>query len=214
MNNPNIIKLNGNISEHIKAVSSLHKILLPESKVSQLGQFFLKHFYYKKLINKNLIDAYLYKIDDKFVGFIVCTDFPYTFMKKGIEKNIFYLSFVLLIAILLNPLRIKILMQMIKGTFPDKIKNILGENIGQFMSFGVLEEYRRTIDKETELSIPKVMMKKVFEHFAEKNKENFFLMVLKSNINAIKFYEKHDGVLLDECIDESNLVIFKVNSEI
>jgi hypothetical protein len=102
MDNPKIIKLDSQNKDHMNAISFLHKQLLPESKISMLGDFFLKKFYYKTLIEKNLIDAFLYKFDDKFVGFIVATNYPFTFMKKGIDRSFLYISYILTISIILQ----------------------------------------------------------------------------------------------------------------
>jgi len=103
MENTNLIKLDGSSNEQIEAISLLHTSLLPESKVSLLGIFFLKKFYYSILIKNNLIDSYIYKSGGKYAGFIVCTDRPFVFMKEGMRRNFLYLSFVLGVSVLTNP---------------------------------------------------------------------------------------------------------------
>lgn len=204
----NLIKLNPDNKEHVEAVSKLHISLLPESIVSKLGFFFLSNFYYKALTKNNLIDVFLYKYNNNYVGFISCTDYPFTFMKIGIKLHFLRLSIVLLISILLKPNRILFLLRMRDDLNLNFIQKKYGENIGQFMSFGVLEKFRKHIDENTKLTIANVLMRKVFSHFRYKNKHLFFLLVLKTNNNAITFYKKYNGVFLFDNKSKSAIVKF------
>lgn len=208
---PNIIKLDCDNEDHINAISFLHKELLPESKVSELGAFFLKKFYYNTLVKDKLIDCYLYKFNDKFVGFISCTDMPFDFMRIGVKKNLCRLIFVTAVTLIQNPFRIKTLFKIISEKISGQVKNKLHDN-GQFMSFGVLEEYRMIKDGETNLTIPHVMMRKVFEHFREKNINSFFLLVLTSNERAIRFYNKYNCLVLDKHFGESSIIKFETDN--
>jgi ribosomal protein S18 acetylase RimI-like enzyme len=64
------------------------------------------------------------------------------------------------------------------------------------MSFGVLEEYRKIKDEKSGMNIPDHLMRKVFDHFAERNKQGFFLMVLKTNTNRHQILSKNITELL------------------
>jgi len=203
-----LIKLDYRNSEQIKAISSLQSFLLPESSVSRLGRFFMEKYYYKILAKKELIDAYLYKNGDKFVGFIVCTDQPFDFMKKGVKGSLFYLSCILFLSCIAKPSRIKIILDTHKGNFSDNFKKDLGKNTGQFMSFGVLEDYRKLKDENSGMNIPDLLMRKVFDHFKERQKVAFFLLVLKSNLRAINFYNKYNATTLAEKVEESIIMKF------
>ena len=210
MNNTNIIKLDPFYEEHINAASNLHSILLPESIVSRLGHIFLSKFYYKILTKNNLIDVYLYKINNKYVGFIVCTDYPFTFMKNGMKRNIILLSIILMISILLKPSRFRLLLKMKGDVNLDILKKEHIESVGQFMSFGVLEEYRKYIDDFSNHTIANVLMRNVFSHFSERKKNMFFLLVLKTNKNAIAFYKKYNGIFLLDSGSKSDIVTFNL----
>lgn len=96
-----------------------------------------------------------------------------------------------------------------KNTFSDDVKKFL-ENSGQFISFGVLEKYHKVTDETSGLTISNLLMKKVFEHFTERKKGSFFLLGLKSNVRAIKYYEKYKGFTLPDDIGESVIVKFRV----
>ena len=76
------------------------------------------------------------------------------------------------------------------------------------MSFGVLEEYRKIKDENTGLTIPNSMMEKVFDHFKEKGKDSFFLLVLKNNERAINFYHKYNATTISENVDDSIIMKF------
>lgn len=209
MNNSQIIKIEATNKHLTEIISKLHSRLLPESSLSRLGQFFLKNYYYKVLVKNGLIDAYLYKTRNCYVGFVVCTDFPFNFMKKGMQRNLLYLFLIIFISLCQNPFRVKILIDILGDKFPALLKNKIGVESGQFLSFGVLEEYRVVVDNESGQTIPHTLMKKVFEHFKERKKKYFFLLVLKSNINAIKFYKKYKGTTMDDCLGNSHIMKFE-----
>lgn len=195
-NNQNIIYLNWNDKEHIKAVSNLHIKLLPESILSKLGYLFLSKFYYAKLTKHNLIDVYLYKQKEEYAGFISCTNKPFTFMGEGKKKNFLFIIALLGLLIVLSPNKLKCLLKMKNDFSLDNLQKKFGDDIGQFLSFGVLEDYRKSIDPTEEITVPNVLMKLVSSHFKINNKKCFFLMVLKTNVTAIKFYEKHCGTII------------------
>ena len=208
MLNNNIVKLNYKDKIQIDAISKLHQTLLPESIISQFGDYFMRNFYYKKLSQHNLIDSYLYKNNDKYVGFIVCTSKPFSFITEGMKKNFLYLSWILLISILTKPSRIFLLFKMNETVDLSDLKNEFGNKIGQFMSLGVLEDYRKFIDKKENITVPNVLMNKVFEHFRNENRHTFFLLVLKTNIVATKFYDKYSGIKYQNDYSESIMVRF------
>jgi ribosomal protein S18 acetylase RimI-like enzyme len=136
---------------------------------------------------------------------------PFDFMRIGVKKNLCRLLFVTAVTLIQNPFRIKTLFNIISEKIPGQVKNKLRDN-GQFMSFGVLKEYRMIKDGETNLTIPHAMMRKVFEHFKEKNKNSFFLLVLESNERAIRFYHKYNCLVLDEHFGESKIIKFETDN--
>ena len=199
INNKNVIHLSWDNKEQIKAVSHLQMKLLPESILSQLGYLFLSKFYYSKLPKHKLIDVYLYKEKEDYVGFISCTNKPFTFMKEGLKNNFFLIISILIISIILKPSRLLILFKFIFETRKDKLminyQNKYGNKMGEFLSFGVLKDYRRIIDDTEKVSIPNVLMVLVSTHFRANNIKYALLRILDTNLVAIKFYKKHSGVV-------------------
>ncbi len=207
-----ILKTDGKNSEQIDALVKLHTALLPESAVSKLGSFFMRKFYYSVLVEKGLIDPYLYDFEGKYAGFISCTDHPFYFMKKGMMSSPFRLFFVLLISILTSPGRIYTLLKMLSDDFPAEAKMELKFS-GQFMSFGVLEEYRKHTAENSSKTIPKSLMDEVFKHFKSKGINSFFLLVLESNERAIRLYKKYNCEILGQKAGKSLIIKFNTNDE-
>ena len=214
-NSQRIIYLKWDNKEHIKAVSNLHIQLLPESILSKLGYLFLAKFYYTKLIKNNLIDVYLYKQEKQYVGFISCTNEPFSFMRDGMKGNLILLLWILGLSIVLKPSRIFILAQFISKNKKDVLMKNLQEEynhkMGEFLSFGVLENYRKIIDHDEKISISNALMKHVFTHFNANNIQFGLLRILATNQRAIKFYKKHGGYIIPS--DNPNQVIILISTQ-
>lgn len=207
-----IVKTDGKNSEHIDALTKLHSAVLPESAVSKLGSFFMRNFYYSTLVEKGFINAYLYDCNGKYTGFISCTAYPFDFMKKGILTSPFKLVYLLMISILASPFRLFTLLNMLYDNFPVEAKKEL-QNCGQFMSFGVLKEYRKHPAEDSNKTIPQLLMDQVFVHFRTGGFDSFFLLVLESNERAIKFYKKYNCEILNQKAGNSLIMKFVTNNE-
>lgn len=208
-----LVKLDPDNNEQVQAVSSLHSRLLPESSVSRMGHFFMTNFYYKILVRKKLIDTYLIMFDNVHAGFISCTVKPFSFMKEGKNISFVYLVFVILVSTLLNPLRIFLLIKMMREKFPESLKYQLGVNPGQFLSFGVLEAYRKKVDSRG-YTLSQTLMNEVFNYFRAKKISSFFLLVKVSNERAINFYKKYNCKILDELVGESRVIKFETEKNV
>jgi ribosomal protein S18 acetylase RimI-like enzyme len=82
--------------------------------------------------------------------------------------------------------------------------------MGEFLSFGVLEDYRKVIDQMDKISIPNVLMKLVSSHFKKNNIRYILLRILKTNVRAIKFYHKHSGYVIPS--DNLNEVVMIIQT--
>jgi len=187
--------------EHVKVICDLHKELLPESLLPKMGKFFMSKFYYAVMTKEGWLDGYLYKHNGKYIAFFTGTDVPFTFLQEARKKYFWRISFVTIVALLTKPSRIKYLTQKSRITSDtdskvsgdlNALKDKYQSKIGEFVSFGVVKDYRRFEDEATKLKVPHLIMNQVFGHFREHNKICFIGVVMKSNINAIKFYEKYN----------------------
>ena len=199
-NNGNIVYLDWDNKDHVRAVSNLHIKLLPDSILARLGYLFLSKFYYLKLTKDNSIDVYLYNHNDEYVGFIACTNEPFTFIKNGAKRYFFLISVIVGISIVLKPKRLPALLgfiyQLKRDTLIEELHREYGNSMGQFLSFGVLEEFRKSVDPVDQIIIPDVLMKHVSAHFRTNNKKYAFSQILSTNLKAIFFHLKHSGTIV------------------
>jgi len=203
--------------EHVKAICELHRELLPDSLIHKLGDLFMSKFYYNKLPKDKLIDVFLYKWNGKYISFTSSTNKPFTFLETAKKKYFFLILFILFISIIRKPSRIKIVP--LPGRFGHtddilleknlkKLKEEYGDKMGEFISFGVLKEYREKIDPQSQLQIPQIVVRDIFAHFREQKKTCFLGIVLKKNVNSLKFFEKFGiGYLFEESEMKESVII-------
>lgn len=207
-NNPNIVYLDWQNKDQIKAVSNLHIKLFPESILAKLGFLFLTKFYYLKLIKDKSIEVYLYIQNDEYVGFMACTNEPFTFIKNGVKRYFFLISIIVGLSIILKPKRLPALLNFIfqlkRDTLLGELYSEYGISMGQFLSFGVVEEFRKIIDPIEKLLIPDVLMNHASRHFITNNKKYAFGQIVRTNLKVIFFYLKHSGTIVPS--DNPNLV--------
>ncbi|MDD5570129.1 MAG: hypothetical protein PHD97_03130 [Bacteroidales bacterium] len=198
--NKNIIYLKWDNKEHLKAVSNLHVRLLPESILSKLGYLFLSRFYYTKLTKDNLIEVYLYKQNEEYVGFASCTNKPFTFMKEGMWKYFILIIALLCVAVMSKPSRLisflKFLLKIKKNKLSKKLQDEYGDKMGEYLSCGVLEGFRKSIDPTENDTIPNVLTKHVMAHFKTNNKQKILGKILKSNVRSVRFFQKHSASII------------------
>ncbi|MBA3338375.1 MAG: hypothetical protein H0T54_01245 [Geodermatophilaceae bacterium] len=198
IDSPNLIRLDPSDADLVKGVADLHSLLLPESALSKWGYLFLTKFYYRSLVKDGLIDVYVYRVHDRCVGFTACTDFPFSLLKRATHKHWLRLALVMAASLVQRPSRVKLLLRPEESAYPGDFGSVSEQDPGQFMSFGVLEEYRRHVDEPTGLTVPNVLMQGVFKHFSARQKERFFLLVLRGNTRAGSFYRKYHGEFIAE----------------
>ena len=154
--------------EIITSISNLHIKLLPESIPSKLGSEFLEKFYLSLLKKHNLIDGFAYKLNGDYVGFLLFTKYPYNFIYKGIFKNPFTFLLTITKIFIRHPFLIVTLLKKFNVTKPTSSQK-LGKKVGQFLTFGVLEEFLSYKDSKGE-KITNILYNKMLEQF---NKNDF-----------------------------------------
>lgn len=212
--NPNIVYLKWDDQEQVRAVCDLHIKLLPESVLSKLGHLFLSKFYYRELVKSALIDVYLYRRQGAYAGFISCTNRPFTFMRKGMKEHFLLILVLLIAAVARNPARLLTLLGYLALVKKDKLMGALkeqyGDQMGEFLSFGVPEEFRKCNDEVENKTIPNVLMELVSTHFGANGIRYALLRILPANTRAIRFYHKHSGYVIPS--DNPNEVVMLVQT--
>ena len=135
---------------------------------------------------------------------------PFTFMKEGIKNHFIYLGIYLFLSTFIRPRAVVSLFKKQNDQTLNNLNETYGDTIGQFMSFGVLEKHRKHIDSQSGKTIPHTLMETVFKNFKINKKELFFLLVLKSNKIAKRFYEKNNGIKSSDIIGESDIYLFNL----
>lgn len=199
-NNPNIVYLRWNSLEQVQAVCDLHERLLPESILSKLGNLFLSKFYYRELVKHRLIDVYLYRCQGEYAGFISCTNRPFTFMRQGLQRGFLQVLLLLTASVAMRPGRLLVLLKYLVLMKRDKLMSALaeqyGDQMGEFLSFGVLEKFRKCVDEVEDKTVSNVLMELVSKHFRANLIKYALLRILPSNTRAIRFYHKHSGYII------------------
>lgn len=193
-----IIPLNPNNEEHLEAAARLHAILLPDSPIPKLGKFFMKKFYYKKLVKAELIYCDLYYQSGVAVAFSSYTGYPYTFMGKGRDLYFFYLAGVLLVSLLASPLRIWVIWNVMRQARLRGLQSDCGTS-GEYLSLGVMPECLSFKDPDTGLRIPNLMFERVIDYFKGRRFREILLMIKKSNKKSQMFYHVYGAVMKDGC---------------
>ena len=199
-NNPSILYLKWDDEEQVRAVCDLHLKLLPGSILSKLGYLFLSKFYYRELVRHELIDVYLYRREGEYAGFISCTNQPFTFMRKGLARGFFRIALLLVASVAAKPSRLLALWKYLLLVKRDKLMGVLekdyGSQMGEFLSFGVLEKFRKSIDEIENKTVSNVLMELVSTHFSANKIRYALLRIQPSNTRAIRFYHLHSGYVI------------------
>jgi ribosomal protein S18 acetylase RimI-like enzyme len=193
MRSPNVIKLDYKNKEHRNAAADLHAKLLPESLVPGLGRHFMTGFYYNRLIKDDLVRCDLYKCKDQFVGWILYTKHPFTFMDEGKRRNFFFLGLILMWSLLTKPSRIKVFLELNRFVAIRSPEKIGRAGAGEFLSFGVLEDFRDVRDESTGLKISKLLFERVLDEMKDEEYNKMLLFVGRKNKAALRFYDRYQA---------------------
>lgn len=211
MLSPNLIKCDYKNEEHRIAAAKLHEQLLHGSLLSELGFRFMAKFYYNRLIRDGFVTCDLYEYENRYVGWILYTKYPFTFMEKGMKKNFLYLSLILLVSLIRKPSRIKVFWKLNRFNAIRSSKMINDQGVGEYLSFGVLEEYRNIRDKVTGLKISKLLFDNSIEYFRDEGYNKMLLFVERQNKRAMRFYEQYDIYDIAEGNEDIRVMAIDVN---
>ena len=184
LDSPNIVPLDYRNQKQVHAMAKLHEELLG-GPIPQLGYQFMTKFYYSKLIKTELIKCDLYKHEDKYVAFSVYTKYPFTFMEEGKRRFFLYLCYLISKSVIMDPRRLKTIFQVMKMN-SKRIVNKVDANVGDLISFGVLEKYAKLKDEATEMRISNLLFERTAEYF----RKNGFLRMQGTvgKVNKLAIY--------------------------
>ena len=192
----NLIWLDANDEEKISQVALLHEKLLNESPIPQFGRYFMKKFYYKKLISSNLIHCLFYLYRSKVAGFIVITEYPGKFMINGFFNHIFFLSYTFIRAIFKKPARILKILKLIMVGMKRKSAHA-NNKTSELLSIAVDTKYRKHRDAQSGLRISHALFQGAAKFLKNNGNKRFNVITDKNNDRAISFYKNYEVELID-----------------
>jgi ribosomal protein S18 acetylase RimI-like enzyme len=203
------VKLDPRNPAHVEAAVRLTIEIFGKSPAGQLGEFFLRHFYFVCLPSLGLIDCLLYEVEGKFIGFIVYTDQPYTFIESGTRKFFFRLGFTVLWSLLTKPTRWFAVWN-VRGQ--DNWRRTAERDPGlcEMLTFGVQTPFRKRIDRSSGQKISRCLFEAALEDMRRRGKERCLLVIAKDNFPINRFYFKYQvrNLMKDYSNDFQELWVF------
>ncbi len=202
-----IIHFNPDDKEQMNFICSIHSEVLPESFIVEMGNLFMKGFYYKLLPKLGFLKCYLAYYNGNYVGIIVTNKKPFSLIRSSIPHHFVKISFIIGISILLKPSRLKTLIEVMRYKPDPLLKDF--ENSGEafeILTIGVLNEYRKVYISDKE-KISHLLLKHVTKIYADSNYSRVTGQILKSNRMALRFYETFNANFLQSSIREFGVIL-------
>jgi len=169
----------------IKSVSSLHRILIPDSPVVIFGPAFME-FYYSKLLEDGMLYCDLYDYNGEIAGFISYSKNSSSFFRLGLNAYFLNLIFLIGLSIIQKPSRITGILKTLR------LKNFMNKmNVseGTICSFGILPKYRnRNFIRKTGIRISHDLFDRAVQFFRDQNFQKINILVLPDNKETLLFY--------------------------
>lgn len=187
--NGKITRLDPDDAVQLRAVAGLHAALLPSSPIPRLGTTFMTRFYYPLLVKDGLVGCYLYLVGDQYVGFLCFTEQPGTFMSEGRRRHFWRLVWVLGLAMLAKPSRLRVLWETVAiGRREGRRAADAHAGVGEVLSFGVLDGFRGGVPG---LRISNHLFDATVRHLQERGCGRLEWNVEKSNLRGLQFYRSY-----------------------
>jgi hypothetical protein len=106
--------LNPRSATDVDRVATLYEEHLADSPVVLLGPRFLREFFFKKLVESDLLGCLVCRVDGTVIAFLSWTNHPGDFIGRGIKKHLVALSWIMLKGILAKPSTLKELLSAIR----------------------------------------------------------------------------------------------------
>lgn len=204
-----IVELDWTDKEEVRAVSTLHKRLLGDSPIPQLGGLFMAGFYYRDLAKDGLLKCDLYKSNGDYVAFAVYTEYPLTFMAEGRRRHFFRLCAIIFLSVIMNPVRLMTIIKVLKMSRRRGLEE-RKDGIGEMLSFGVLEPYRDMKDETTKLRIANTLFERTMSYFKGKGFKKMCGEIRKNNVPALLLWKSYGAVPEGSSCSREGCSVFSV----
>jgi ribosomal protein S18 acetylase RimI-like enzyme len=202
-----IVRFDPGDKEQMTLITQIHTAVLPDSFVVQMGETFMKKFYYKTLPQIGYLNCFLAKYQGRYVGMIVTNIKPFSLIRSAIPRNFFRVSWVMTFSLLLRPARIKVLLDLMKYK-PDPLLKKFEDSGTAFeiLTIGVLEQYRNVVLKNN-IKISHALLNHAVRFYQGRNYSRITGQILKSNKGALGFYAKYKANYIQSSVRDFGVIL-------
>lgn len=203
MSNPNqpdyrIVPFGMGILPNCEDITALHLRLLPISVVSNLGPYFMKHFFYGVLPKNDYLFGAVSYVNGVPAAFGAATANPLGFLSAAMRRHWFRLGYILSLSLLQNPTRFKAAVGAWrrkqgrgKAQAQQDETHESGQRFGELVVGGTLAEFQRaSFIRSTGLQVNQDLMNHLLKECAKRGCTSMRARVSSDNPYAIVMYER------------------------
>jgi ribosomal protein S18 acetylase RimI-like enzyme len=206
MNEISIVKFDAGNQKQMDVMASIHRAVLPDSFVVLMGNTFMKKFYYNVLPRLGYLNCFLAELNNEYVGIIVTNKKPFSLIRSSIPYHFFRITWVMVLALISNPKRIKVVIDLLKYK-PDPLLKTF-EDTGtafEILTIGVLEEYRSVSVGNRKIS--HLLLGHIVDYYKKENYNKITGQILKSNKSALGFYSKYNASFIQSSVRDYGVIL-------
>lgn len=202
-----IVVFNPNDKEQMDLICAIHSDVLPDSFVVEMGNIFMKKFYYKCLPEIGSLKCFLARYNGKYVGMIVTNKKPFSLIRSAIPIYFWRISLVMSASMLTGPKRIATIIKLLKYK-PDPLLKQMEDSKTAFeiLTIGVLNDYRKIYITEKE-KISHLILKHAVSDYKNNGYKRITGQILKSNRMALGFYETFNANFIQSTTNEGGVIL-------
>jgi hypothetical protein len=172
----------------VDAVASLHAKYLSHSLIVRLGGRFLRNFYYRTLVEDDLIRCTICRVDNRIVGFISYTKYPNDFIARGVRRHFVWLAWVMLSSVVQRPQLLRDIWEafVTMRTPREEISPEQG-GVGEGISVATAEGYRDYVIPETGKRMPVQLFECMIQYFTDAGFDRLFVYVDPWNVASNRY---------------------------
>jgi ribosomal protein S18 acetylase RimI-like enzyme len=172
----------------VAAVASLHAQYLGRSLLVRLGDRFLRGFYYRLLIEDDLIRCTICRADGRIVGFIAYTKYPNNFIGRGVRQHFVRLAWLMLVSVVQRPCLLREIWEAFV-TMRTRREDVSPDQggVGEGISVATAKEYRNYVVPETGKRLAVQLWESMKHYFEDAGFDRFFVYVEPSNVASNQY---------------------------
>ena len=172
----------------VDAVASLHAQYLGHSLIVRLGGRFLRKFYYRVLVEDDLIRCTICRVDNRIVGFIAYTKYPNDFIARGARRHFVRLAWIMLMSVLQQPRLLRDIWEafLTMRTSREETSPEQG-GVGEGITVATAEGYRDYVVPETGKRMPVQLFECMIDYFTDAGFDRLFVYVDTTNVASNRY---------------------------